>query len=208
MKPHYWTLFAFTLIAGCAGFRPGPAEEPRYIPVELWAGAQWDGTERTALSEVDVFSGNGDKRRISGPTAWRHPFTGESLMVYERVNEKQDGPKRQLFTLNDEGTGLGRVYDARAGSPERWFSNEAMFPVGLWRPGEERTFRYTEYLDTGPVERVAKIRIRNLDYTYRGIPHSLRYDWTLLDERGQTLFKERYVYSPGRSLVSFTDRTR
>jgi len=208
MKTRLLVLLSLTLIAGCAGLPSNQTTDQRFISIELWAGAKWDGPEELVLSRLDVASGNKNKRHISGPTAWRHPNTGENTLVYERTNKKKDGLKRQLFALNEAGTSLGRVYDSRPGSKDRFFKNEAMFPLGNWRRGEERTFEYLEFLQTGPVKRVATIKIRRLDYVYKGIPHSLKYDRIQRDENGEVMFHERFIYSPGKSLVRFIDRMK
>jgi hypothetical protein len=48
--------------------------------------------------------------------------------------------------------------------------------------------------------RPLKVTIKDLDFVYKGIPHSLRFHW-LIDEgrgRGTDMI---YTYSPGRGLV-------
>ncbi len=208
MKTRLLVLLSVILIAGCAAYPSNQTTDQRFIPIELWAGAKWDGTEEIVLSRLDVASGKNNKRHISGPTVWRHPNTGKNVLVYERTNKKKDGLKRQLFALNEAGTSLGRVYDSRPGSEDRFFKNEAMFPVGSWRRGEERTFEYLEFLHKGPVKRVATIKIRRLDYVYKGVPHSLKFDRIQRDENGEVMFHERFVYSPNKSLVRFIDRMK
>lgn len=198
-------LIASVALSACATTATGPysrAVNERFIPIELWAGAPFTQVKQTRLVSVNVVSGERNNRLIKGPKQWRHPHSGESLSVYERINHKRDGDKRQLFALNGNGTALGRVYDARLGA-ERLFEGEAMFPIGHWRRGEQRDFDYVEYTGAGRVPRIATIKIKQLDFAYKGTPHSLEYDWILRDDKGQILFHENYIYSPGKSLVRF-----
>ena len=197
-------LLLFT--AACAGTSPSPGSDTRFIPLELWAGTSWDGTEQIHPVPIDSVSGKRRNRTVAGPKLWRHPATGEALLVYERVNRKSNGNKRQLFAFNDDASGLGRVYDSRPGETDRIFEDEVMFPLGPWKRGEQREFRFLQHTPAGPRERVATIKIRRLDYTYKDVPHSLKYDWILRDESGEVLFHENYIYSPGKSMVRFRDR--
>lgn len=210
MKIRLLAILSLTLIitAGCANLSTNHKADSRFIPVELWAGANWDGVEDVSFSPLDITSGKSGNRTVSGPVIWRNPYTNKSYGVYERIKLKESGVKRQLFTLNEKGTALGRAFDSRPGSRDRVFENEAMFPVGYWRRGEERTFEYLVFLESGAVKRTATIKIRQLDYTYRGEEHSLKYDWIQRNEKGEVMFDERYVYSPGKGLVRFTDRMK
>ena len=80
-----------------------------------------------------------------------------------------------------------------------------MFPLGRWKRGQRRKFKATEFTVVGPAEREIEIRIRRLDYTHKGNAHSLKYDWIMRDAAGRTLFRERYIYSPGKGLMVFRD---
>src|SRR5690348_8813453 len=86
-----------------------PETKERFIPVELWIGAEWDGKPVVTLSKADLEFGSANEKNITGPFEWTRPKTGETLLVYERKN----GSKRQLFTVTNNGSGLGRVYDSR-----------------------------------------------------------------------------------------------
>jgi hypothetical protein len=80
-----------------------PATRARFIPVELWTGVPWDGTQEIRMAPAALeFGWRGDKS-IKGPT------TGNGIQVYERLNRD----KLQLFALRDDRTGLGRVFDSR-----------------------------------------------------------------------------------------------
>jgi len=163
----------------------------RFIPVELWTGAEWDGAHVIKMSKAELSFGNRGAKGISGPFEWTRPATGEKLLVYERTNRD----KGQLFTLTNDGTGLGRVYDSRY---DRDCVNEVKFPLGYWKQGETRV--YSVNCNGGKLVRPLKVTIKDLDFVYKGIPHSLRFHW-LIDEgrgRGTDMI---YTYSPGRGLV-------
>ena len=102
------------------------------------------------------------------------------VLLRKRVSGRQ-GVVAQEFVVNERGDGLGRVSD------NRWSKGRLAecfkFPLGLWRQGEER------------VCRESTIRIIELDYTYGGVPHSLKFRW---NNEGT------YIFSPGRGMVSVT----
>jgi hypothetical protein len=99
-----------------------PASKARFIPVELWTGAEWDGRKELKMSNAELRFGERLNKDIKGPMEWKHPMTGETLVVYERINQERDGIKSQLFAMNEEKTGLGRVYDSRTEFGVRTFS--------------------------------------------------------------------------------------
>lgn len=189
------------LLAGCAAPSPERADAPetRVIPFALWAGAP--GSAFGDPVDVTV-----ESRTIRGPFDWRHPVTGQTMRVYERVNREAEGDKRQYFTLNADGSALARVYDSRPGQADRHFVGDAFFPLGRWAVGERRTWRMTTYQDGRAEDYNAQIRMRRLFHEYRDIPGSLRYDWRLTDLAGDVIFDERYDYSPGVGFVRFRNR--
>ena len=109
-----------------------PVTNARFIPVELWTGAEWDGSKDLKMSKAEMRFGNRLNKDIKGPMEWKHPVTGETLIVYERTNEQRDGVKSQLFAINEEKTGLGRVYDSRDDLGTRTFSGGLKFPLGYY----------------------------------------------------------------------------
>jgi hypothetical protein len=145
-------------------------------------------------------------RTIRGPLTWQHPVTQDRLQVYERLNRETKGVKRQLFTLNSDGSALGRVFDSRPGSADRYFVHDAFFPLGHWRRGERRSYPMTEFQSGKTRTFLATIRIRSLSFEYRDVPDSLKYDWRLTDRAGGKVFDERFIYSPGIGFVKFIDR--
>lgn len=82
-------------------------------------------------------------------------------------------------------------------------AGHAFFPLGRWSPGERRSYRLRQYQNGVAQDLVATIRIRRLDYKYKDIKGSLKYDWILTDESGNVIFNERYIYSPGKGFVKF-----
>ena len=161
----------------------------RFIPVELWTGGQWDGNRELAATKADFGK---DRRSVTGPLEWTRPGTGEKLMVYERLNRD----KKQLFVINSNKDGIGRVEDSRYG---RNCVDEVKFPLGLWRQGEKRVFEIT--CNDGSISRTIVVTIERLDFTYRGISHSLQFHWVVDGGRARGT-DMHYVYSPGKGLVN------
>ncbi len=167
-----------------------PAAAGRVITVDLWTGA---GAGAPGVS-------------IRGPLELADPTAGIPVQVYERVS--RGGKRRQLLAATQDGAGLGRVFDQTAGQPEKHFTGDVVFPLGLWHPDESRQFEATEVTLLGPAARRITLRILELDYIYRGSPHSLRYRLTVEDAAGRVLSCEHAVYSPGKGRVAFRARSQ
>jgi hypothetical protein len=172
-----------------------PITQTRFIPIELWTGAEWDGTRELTLSRASLSFGKRNEKRITGPVAWTRPGTGETLQVYER----NDRGKKQLFALSSRGDGLGRVFDSRYG---RDCVDEVKFPLGLWKDGETRVFDVS--CNNGKLQRRLEVTIERLDFNFEGVPHSLKFHW-VVDGGKQPRTDMHYIYSPGRGLVSLND---
>ena len=99
-----------------------PVTQAPFIPVELWTGENWDGKKQLTMSSAETRFGDRLNKDIKGPMEWKHPMTGETLVVYERTNQERDGVQLQLFAMNEEKTGLGRVYDSRTELGMRTFT--------------------------------------------------------------------------------------
>jgi len=69
----------------------------RFIPVELWTGAEWDGKKELKMSNAETRFGDPLNKDINGPLEWKHPMTGETLVVYERANQERDGVSRNCL---------------------------------------------------------------------------------------------------------------
>lgn len=161
-----------------------PATRTRFIPVELWTGAAWDGTRELRMAPAALTFGRRGEKAIRGP------LTRGGIEVYERQNEG----KLQRFALRADRTGLGRVYDSRA--RDLGCREEVKFPLGLWKQGEVREYELTcvrgnEFL---------KVTIEEIDFVHNGVPHSLRFHWLFRGGRGRGT-DMHYVYSPLRGLV-------
>lgn len=175
------------------------ATEGRFIPVELWTGADWSGEHRLSMGAANLTFGRNQDKRISGPTAWTDPVNGAIYQVYERVNKG----KVQLFTVRNDRQGLGRVFDSRG---SRVCEPGFKFPLGMWNQGESRTKQFTCWSKSGKAyTRTMTITIEELDFTFDTVPHSMRYRW-VADGGGKKGLDNIYVYSPGRGNVDLEYR--
>lgn len=168
-----------------------PATRTRFIPVELWSGAEWDGGRELRMSAAALSFGKTGNKSIRGPVAWKRPGTGEMLQVYER----DSGDKKQLFAITSRGDGLGRVFDSRYG---RDCIDEVKFPLGLWKDGETRVFDVS--CNGGRLQRKIRLTIEQIDFTFKGVAHSLKFHW-IVDSGKKDGTDMRYTYSPGLGLV-------
>ena len=151
----------------------------RYIPVELWTGTEWDGKRELRMPAVNgTYRHRTSTYYIKGPTDWKHPVTGQTSTVYERVNpdERRGEDKTQLFTINQDQTGLGRLFDGRPGRDTRTYSGGLKFTLGMWKEGESKPFTYKVW-DTSVTERLARspfspsilaIRVRPISWKFIG----------------------------------------
>lgn len=169
-----------------------PATKSRFIPIELWTGAAWDGSRELRMTPANLTFGKRGEKRIRGPIAWKRPGAGDTIQVYERDNRG----KKQLFALSSRGDGLGRVFDSRYG---RDCVDEVKFPLGVWKEGEKRMFDVS--CNGGQLRRRLELTIERLDFDYEGVPHSLQFHWVVDGGKGRGT-DMRYVYSPGRGLAS------
>jgi hypothetical protein len=205
--PWLGALLLALALASCGGPDPREAVPPeaavviaRLVTPELWAGAA--STGQGALPKVDARFDDG-RVTIRGPLEARHPVDGHPIQAYERIALLAQGRKRQLLTITQDGAGLGRVLDQRPGLPERRFTGDVVFPLGVWAEGEVREFEATEFTLFGPALRLISLEILQLDHVHAGVAHSLNYRLTIRDEAGRVLDCEVSVYSPGRGLVAF-----
>jgi hypothetical protein len=161
----------------------------RFIPVELFTGGDWDGTQTIRLAPAKLEFGKRGEKSLTGPMEWLPPGASVPIQVYERMNRD----KRQLFALREDGNGLGRVLDSRYRDN---CVGDIKFPLGFWKQGEVRN-----YVVSCPKEmRRLRVTIENIDFTHAGVPHSLRFHWLYSEGRGRGT-DMRYTYSPGQGLV-------
>jgi hypothetical protein len=179
-----------------------PATKARFIPVELWTGAEWDGKKELKMSNAETRFGDRLNKDIKGPMEWKHPMTGAMLVVYERTNQERDGVKSQLFAMNEEKTGLGRVYDSRTEFGVRTFSGGLKFPLGYWKQGETKQVVETRYEGSRVETRIESIRITQLDFTYQWTPHCLEFEWVYKESRrAKIIDHQTYTYCPNKGMV-------
>jgi hypothetical protein len=57
-----------------------PVTRARFIPVELWTGAPWDGRQEIRMASAELEFGRRGDKSIKGPTTWN------GIQVYERLN--------------------------------------------------------------------------------------------------------------------------
>jgi hypothetical protein len=176
----------------------------RYIPVELWAGAAWDGKTELKMPAVDsTYHHRRAQYEIKGPMEWTHPLMGQTFVIYERINPGRDGVKLQRFTINQEKSGLGRVYDARPGLGTRMFSGGLKFPLGTWKEDETRKFLYKHYEGSRIADRAETITIKRIDFQFQQSVHCLEFYWTATDRDEKRFYdRQTYIYCPGQSMVS------
>jgi hypothetical protein len=165
-----------------------PSAGRRFIPVELFTGSEWDGTQAIRLAPAKLEFGRRNEKSIVGPMDWLPPNAASPIQVYERINRD----KRQLFAVREDQTGIGRVLDSRGAL----CLGESKFPLGFWKQGEVRDYQVYCRTDVRPL----RITIEQIDFTYDGVPHSLRFHWLLNQGRGRAT-DMRYVYSPRKGLV-------
>jgi hypothetical protein len=150
------------------------------------------------MKPADLYFGRNNRKRITGPIAWQHPKTGKPVQVYRRINRA----KEQLFTVRSQKDGLGRVYDSRRSRAS--CIDGIKFPLGWWREGETRHFKFQCFSPKGPRTREVKLTIERLDYTYDGNAHSLRFRWIVDGGTGRDS-DISYIYSPGHGLVDLSE---
>jgi hypothetical protein len=176
--------------------------QARFIPIELWTGMEWDGKRELQTTKAETRFGDRLNKDIKGPMEWKHPMTGETLFVSERTNQERDGVKSQLFAMNEEKTGLGRVYDSRTEFGVRTFSGGLKFPLGYWKQGETKQLVETRYEASRVETRIESIKITQLDFIYQGTPHCLEFEWIYKESRRPKIIDHQtYTYCPNRGMV-------
>ncbi|MDP1837211.1 MAG: hypothetical protein Q8N31_15050 [Reyranella sp.] len=172
----------------------------RFIPLQLVIGGAWDG-ERTITYPVGTFAAWNEHGSVwVGPKNWTHPRTGETLAVYDRSRGGRNAAD-QVFAVRKDQVAIGRVADSRFGIEA--CDQEAKFPLGLWSQGESRSFEYTCWYGGKPRTMRTTLIIRDVDFDYGGLKHSLRLEWLLRDkDAGRELDHRFYVFAPGKGVVN------
>lgn len=172
----------------------------RFIPVELFTGAEWDGKHELKLNNVSTTtcaSADGkqcDKYHIKGPFKTKENNTkiawaGDQLTYYLRTfSIPSRGEVISHFTINNSKDGLVRIYDKRERWGERSYSGlSSKFPLGYWQQGEVR-----HYGTKKPV----RIEILELS-DEKGC---LTFRWTLGKYKGKNS-DNNYTFCPNKGLV-------
>ena len=84
-----------------------PATRTRFIPVELWTGAPWDGTQEIRMAPAALEFGQRGDKSIKGPTTWN------GIQVYERMNRDKLRPLNDLIADLQAHTGLAGACKAK-----------------------------------------------------------------------------------------------
>jgi hypothetical protein len=154
----------------------------RFIPPELYTGAEWNGSRELVLRPMNVTrkplipSGH-PAISFAGPIAWGE--SGRPVIKRTRMSNR-NGAVDQVFAINERGDGLGRLEDNRPGRV-RQMSECFKFPLGEWKQGEERRCRDSV------------IKILEIDFTYQCVPHALKFHWNN---------ESIYVFAPDRGLYA------
>ncbi|WP_143592005.1 hypothetical protein [Tenacibaculum holothuriorum] len=176
----------------------------RFIPVELFTGAKWDGKHELVLKEVSSSAKACDpitgKRcttyTITGPyktkiNDTKIEWVGNEIPYYRRTfSTKRGGDVESFFTINNSRDGLVRIYDKRKKWGEKTFNGlGSKFPLGYWKQGEIRVY---------PSRRPTRIEIIELD----GPNHCLTFRWVVGQgkERNQDNI---YTFCPDSGFTSF-----
>lgn len=173
----------------------------RFIPVELFTGAEWDGKHELKLNNVSTTtcaSADGkqcDKYHIKGPFKTKENNTkiawaGDQLTYYLRTFFiPSRGEVISHFTINNSKDGLVRIYDKRERWGERTYSGlSSKFPLGYWQQSEVR-----HYGTKKPV----RIEILEL----RDDKDCLTFRWTLGKGKGKNS-DNNYTFCPNKGLTS------
>ncbi len=152
----------------------------RFIPVELFTGADWDGKHILTLdTPVNKKRGRGE---IVTPYI---NYRGVPVIKRERYER---GRIYQEFEINGERDGLEMTYQNRRGVKSVTHSiTKNKFPLGSWRPGESRA-----YCD---MRRNTQLTIIDLDY---GDQHGIKFHWKIdCDEECEST----YIFKPYSSIA-------
>jgi hypothetical protein len=88
----------FTVVGISAQVETDAATQ-RSIPVKLWTGAEWDGSQQLKMRPIYLSFGNGGQKTIVGPMPWTQPSAGETRMFdFRRTN----GTPQRTIALTTE----------------------------------------------------------------------------------------------------------
>ena len=176
----------------------------RFIPIELFTGAKWDGKHELTLKTVSTTACakvSGRKRAcdnyyITGPfkTATNNTkieWVGNEIPYYLRTySTPRGGDVESFFTINNSRDGLVRIYDKRKQWGARTYDGlGSKFPLGYWKQGEVRTYNS---------KRPTRIEIIELN----GPNHCLTFRWVI--GQGKRRNQDNiYTFCPDRGFTNF-----
>ena len=189
-------IFIFLSLLFCLSFYSFAYGGERFIPLELFTGAEIRSDNEIKLTKANLVFGDKKRKKITGPEDWENPNTGEKLKVYKRTRKGKSGLKTQLFTITNDGQCIGRVWDSRRGG--RVIKNGCKFPLGVWKEGETRTFLGSSGGKTRKIElKILKLGKKQKD--------SVKFNWKLYDGSGKLMDNNDYTFSPGKAMSGFKD---
>ena len=175
----------------------------RFIPVELFTGANWNGKHQLNLNEVSttacytVIGRNRpcDQVELSGPflteaNNTKIEWVGDKVPYYIRKFRIRGEQVESHFTINNSRDGLVRIFDKRKKWGTRTYDGlGSKFPLGYWKQGEVRTY---------PSKRPTRIEIVELN----GPDHCLTFRWVVGDglKRNQD---NNYTFCPNRGFTAY-----
>lgn len=177
----------------------------RFIPVELFTGAKWDGKHELILKETSTSATACDpvtgKRcttyTITGPfktevNNTKIEWAGSEISYYRRTySTSRGGDVESFFTINNSKDGLVRIYDKRKKWGARTYDGlGSKFPLGNWKQGEVRVYHS---------RRPTRIEIIELD----GPNHSLTFRWTIGEGTGRNS-DNMYTFTPNKGFTKFS----
>lgn len=182
---------------------PNSSIKERFIPVELFTGAKWDGKHELILKDVSIsacasFSGNPcDNYYITGPfktdvNNTKIEWAGNEVSYYKRTfSTRRMGKVESYFTINNSKDGLVRIYDKRKQWGARTYNGiGSKFPLGYWKQGEVRS-----YASRSPT----RIEIIELD----GPNHCLTFRWVIGLGKGKNS-DNNYTFCPDRGFTKIS----
>jgi hypothetical protein len=157
----------------------------RFIPVELFSGADWGGAhELTLASKVNTLQGKGREMRVWGPVKGHF----DRDVIARKRNSK--GLIYQEFEINRYADGMAMTYQERRGRTMARIVTHNKFPLGWWEPDESR--RYCGQDRT-------QLTIIDLD---QGWSNGIRFHWKI-GSCGKEC-ESIYVFTPGKGLTQYT----
>jgi hypothetical protein len=180
------------------------SSKERFIPVELFTGAKWDGKHELRLAEVSstacaTVSGSTrpcDNFYITGPfktetNNTKIEWAGNQVSYYRRTfSTRRMGNIESFFTINNSKDGLVRIYDKRKQWGARTYNGlGSKFPLGYWKQGEVRSYAS---------DRPTRIEIIELD----GPGHCLTFRWVIGNGERRNM-DNNYTFCPDRGFTHF-----